>query len=52
MGFFQQQYRSGLPFPSPGVIPDPGIKPESLKSPTLAGMFFTSNPTWEAHGGA
>ena len=28
MGFFQQEYWSGLPFPSPGDLPDPGIKPE------------------------
>ena len=32
MGFSQQEYWSGLPFPSPGDIPDPGIKPGS---PTL-----------------
>ena len=29
MGFFRQEYRSGLPFPSPGDLPDPGIKPGS-----------------------
>ena len=52
MGFFRQQYHSGLPFPSPEDIPDPGIKPESLKSPAWAGMFFTSNSTWEAHTSA
>ena len=34
MGFFQQQYWSGLPFPPPGDIPDPGIEPTS---PVLAG---------------
>ena len=27
MGFSRQEYRSGLPFPSPGDLPDPGIKP-------------------------
>ena len=32
MGFYRQEYRSGLPFPSPGDLPDPGIKPGS---PTL-----------------
>ena len=32
MGFSRQEYRSGLPFPSPGDLPDPGIKPGS---PTL-----------------
>ena len=29
MGFSRQEYRSGLPFPLPGDLPDPGIKPES-----------------------
>ena len=38
MGFPRQEYWSGLPFPSPGDLPDPGIKPTS---PTLAGGFFT-----------
>ena len=30
MGFFRQEYRSGLPFPSPKDLPDPGIEPRSL----------------------
>ena len=29
MGFSRQEHWSGLPFPSPGDLPDPGIKPES-----------------------
>ena len=29
MGFSRQEYWSGLPFPSPGDLPDPGIKPQS-----------------------
>ena len=29
MGFSRQEYWSGLPFPSPGDLPDPGIGPES-----------------------
>ena len=29
MGFSRQEYWSGLPFPSPGDLPDPGIKPKS-----------------------
>ena len=29
MGFSRQKYWSGLPFPSPGDLPDPGIEPES-----------------------
>ena len=40
---------SGLPFPSPGDLPNPGIEPESLMSPALAGEFFTTSPTWQAH---
>ena len=45
MGFPRQEYRSGLPFPAPGDLLDPGIKPTSLVSPALTGRFFT---TWEA----
>ena len=41
MGFSRQEYWSGLPFPSPGDLPDSGIKPTSLPSPPLAGEFFT-----------
>ena len=37
IGFFRQEYWSGLPSPSPGDLPDSGIKPRSLKSPVLAG---------------
>ena len=44
MGFFQPEYRSGLPFPTPGYPPDPGIKLTSLASPSLAGGFFTTGP--------
>ena len=45
MGFSRQEYWSGLPVPSPGDLPDPGIEPES---PALAGGFFTISATWEA----
>ena len=41
-GVFWQEYWSGLPFPSPGNLPDPGIEPKSLASPELAGGFFTT----------
>ena len=34
--------------PPPGDLPDPGIKPASLKSPALSGRPFTSSATWEA----
>ena len=45
MGFSRQEYRSGLPFPSPGGPPDPGIEPESLMSPAVAEGFFTTSAT-------
>ena len=35
MEFPRQEYWSGLPFPTPGDLPDPGIEPESLSSPTF-----------------
>ena len=42
MEFFSQIYWSGLPFPIPGNLPDPGIKPVSPASPALTGWFFTT----------
>jgi len=41
MGFPRQEYWSGLPFPSLGNFPDPGVEPGS---PALAGGFFTAEP--------
>ena len=41
IGFPRQKYWSGLPFPSPGNLPHPGIKPNS---PALTGEFFTTEP--------
>ena len=49
MGFSRQEYWSGLPCPSPGDLPDLGIEPAFLSSPALAGGFFNSSTTWEAH---
>ena len=46
--FSRQEYWSELPFPSLRDLSDPVIKPESLKSPVLAGGFFTTSTTWEA----
>ena len=46
MGFPGQEYWSGLPFPSPGDLPDPGVEP---KSPVLAGSFFTTDPPGKPH---
>ena len=45
--FSRQEYRRELPFPPPGDLPNPGIKPTSLESPALAGGFFTTSATWE-----
>ena len=54
VGFFRQEYWNGLPFPSPGDLPDPGIKPRSpalqadiltSEPPTLSQFFFTVD--WE-----
>ena len=42
---FSKEYWSGLLFPTPGDLPNPGIEPASLTYPTLAGGFFTSNTT-------
>jgi len=44
VGFSKQEYWSGLPFPSPGDLPDPGIKAISPVFPALAGRFFTAEP--------
>ena len=48
MEFSRQEYWSGLPFPSPEDLPNPGIEPMLLMSPALAGRFFTTNAIWEA----
>ena len=57
MGFPRQEYWSGLPFPTPGDLPDPGIKPASLVSPELQvdslplchqGSFFIYNTGFES----
>ena len=42
--FFRQEFWSGLPFPPPGDLPGPGIKPVTLSSPALASRFFTTTP--------
>ena len=43
-GSSTQECWSGLPFPSPGDLPHPGIEPMSLASPALAGEFFATAP--------
>ena len=45
MGFSRQEYWSGLSFPSPVDLPDPGLETVSLMSPALAGKFFTTSAT-------
>ena len=49
MGFSWQEYWRGVPCPPPGDLPDPGIEPSALKSRVMAGRFFTTSTTWEAH---
>ena len=44
MGFPRQEYWSELPVPSPGDLPNPGIKTASPVSPALEGKFFTTVP--------
>ena len=44
MEFSVRQYWSGLPFPAPGGLPTPRIKPSSLLSPALAARFFSTVP--------
>ena len=44
MGSSRQEYQSGLPFPSLGTLPDPGIEPTSPASPALAGGFSNTEP--------
>ena len=45
MEFSRQEYWSGLPFPPPGDLPDPGVEPTS---PALIGRFFTTEQQGEA----
>ena len=46
MGFSRQEYCSGLPWPPPGDLPNPGIKPASFMSSCIGREFFTTNATW------
>ena len=47
MGFSRQGYLSGLPFPSPWDLPNPGIEFATPVPPALVGRFFTTWATWE-----
>ena len=44
MGLFQQEFWTGLPFPSPKDLPHPGIEPISPEAPALAGRFLITEP--------
>ena len=44
IGFSRQEYWSGLPFPSPGDLPELGIEPASPVFPSLADRFFITMP--------
>ena len=48
MEFSRQVYWSGVSFPTPTDLPDPGIELTSLMSPALTSVFFTTSTTWEA----
>ena len=50
MGFSRQEYWSGLPFPPPGDLPDPGIELTSPVSVALAGGFFTTVSPLDCQG--
>ena len=47
-GISRQEYLRGFSCPPPGDLPNPGLKPISLTSPALAGVFFTTSTKWEA----
>ena len=48
MRFPRQEYWSGLPCPTRGDLPNPGIEPTSPEAPVLAGRFLTTEPSKEA----
>ena len=48
-GILKTEYWSGLPFLSPGDLPNPEIEPSSFVSPALAGRFFTTEPPNPSH---
>jgi len=47
MEFSSQEYWSGLPFPTPRDLPNPGIEPTFFEYPALAGRVFTTEPPGE-----
>ena len=50
MEFSREEYRSGIPFPIPGISPTQGlIETSSLAYPALADRFFTTGITWKIY---
>ena len=49
MRFSRQEYWGGLPFPTPGDLPNSGMEPMSLAPLALAGRFFTTSTAMKAH---
>ena len=49
MEFSTQEYWSGVPFPTPGDLPDPGMEPVSLAPPAVACGLFTTGPPGESY---
>ena len=47
IGFCRKEDWSGVPFPTPGDLPNPRIEPASLVSSALTDRFFTTSTTWE-----
>ena len=50
--FSRHEYWSGLPLPTPGDLPNPGIEPDSLSPLALAGGFFTTVPPGKPGSGS
>ena len=48
MGFPRQKHWNGLPFSSPGTLPDPEVEPVSVVSSASAGRFLTTSSTGKA----
>ena len=48
-GILQARTLVWVAVPSPGALPNPGIKPTSFTSSSFSGGFFTTSTTWEAH---
>ena len=48
MGCSTLEYWYGMPCPTPGDLPNPGIEPVSLRPPALVGGFFITSTNWEA----